>query len=164
MELFKLVGKIFVDSDEANKSISKTGENAEGLGTKLSNGIGKAAKWAAGVAGAAAAVGTAMVKAAKDTASDLDVIDKASIRMGIAAESYQELAHAAGLSGVSMSTLEKPRNPLSERTLRLTMRLIVLWRLKTKAREQRRRLKCSVKRSLTICSRCLPPERTDLPL
>lgn len=112
MELFKLVGKIFVDSDEANKSISKTGENAEGLGNKLASGIGKAAKWAAGVAGAATAVGAAMVGAAKDTASNLDVIDKASIRMGIAAESYQELAHAADLSGVSMSTLERAAKSL----------------------------------------------------
>lgn len=112
MELFKLVGKIFVDSDEANKSISKTGDNAEGLAGRLGKGIGTAAKWAAGVTGAAVAVGGAMVAAAKDTAENMDVVDKASQRMKIDAESYQELAYAAGLSGVEMSTMEKAAKKL----------------------------------------------------
>lgn len=112
MELFKLVGKIFVDSDEAQKSISKTGEKADGLGTKLANGIGSAAKWAAGVAGAAAAVGGAMIAVAKDAASAADEIDKGSQRMRVSAEAYQELAYAANLSGVEMSTLEKAAKKL----------------------------------------------------
>lgn len=107
MELFKLVGSIMVDSAEAQNSISKTGEKAEGLGQKLSNGIKTAGKWAAGVVAGAAAVGGAMIKMAKDSAANLNVIDKASIRMGISAESYQELAYAAGLCGVEMSTMEK---------------------------------------------------------
>lgn len=56
LEIFKLVGSIFVDNDAANKSIQKTDEKAQGFGKTLLKGIGTAGKWAAGiVAGAAAA-------------------------------------------------------------------------------------------------------------
>jgi len=112
MNIFTLTGTILCNTSDAENSIAKTGEKAEGLGGKLASGIKTAAKWAAGVTAAATAVGTAMVAAAKDTANELDVIDKASIRMGIAAESYQELAYAAGLSGVEMTTLEKAAKSL----------------------------------------------------
>ena len=112
MEIFKLVGSVMVDTADAEKSISKTGDEAEGLGNKLANGVKTAGKWAAGVAAGAVAVGTAMVKAAKDTAEDMDAIDKASQRMKMGVESYQELAYAAKLSGVEMSTMEKAAKKL----------------------------------------------------
>lgn len=119
MEIFKLFGSIMVDSSEAQKSISSTTEKTETLGQKLSNGIKTVAKWGTAVVGAATAVGGAMVAAAKDTAAELDVIDKASIRMGIAAESYQELAYAANLSGVEMSVMEKAAKKLEGTDLNL---------------------------------------------
>ena len=112
MNIFTLTGTILVDSAKAEQSISKTGQEAEGLGSKLASGIKTAAKWAAGVTTAAVAVGGAMVAAAKDTASAMDAIDKGAQRMKIDAESYQELAYAADLSGVSMSTLEKAAKQL----------------------------------------------------
>ena len=112
MEIFKLIGSIMVDTAEAEKSIQKTGDKAEGLGSKLADGAKTAGKWALGVAGAAAAVGTAMIAAAKDTAETADTIDKASQRMKMDAESYQELAYAAQLSGVEMSTLERAAKKL----------------------------------------------------
>ena len=112
MEIFKLIGSVMVDTADAEKSISKTSDEAEGLGQKLSNGIATAGKWAAGIAGAATAVGGAMVKAAKDTAAEMDAIDKASQRMKMGVESYQELAYAAKLSGVEMSTLERAAKKL----------------------------------------------------
>ena len=55
-----------VDTADAEKSISKTSDEAEGLGKKLSNGIKTAGKWAAGVTAGAIAVGGAMLSAAKD--------------------------------------------------------------------------------------------------
>ena len=127
MEIFKLFGSIMVDSAEANKSIAKTGEGAEkmgkkvaesakaanGLGKKLSEGLKTAGKWAAGLTAAATAVGTAMVAAAKGAASDLDVIDKGSQRMGLTAERYQELAYAAGLCGVEMGSMEEAAKKLA---------------------------------------------------
>ena len=119
MEIFKLVGSVMVDTADAEKSISKTSDEAEGLGNKLAKGITTAGKWAAGVTAGAIAVGGAMLSAAKNTAAELDVIDKASQRMHITAESYQELAHAAGLSGVEMSTLEKAAKKLEGTDLSL---------------------------------------------
>ena len=112
MEIFKLFGSILVDSADAEKSISKTSEKADGLGNKLANGVKTAAKWAAGITTAAVAVGGAMVAAAKDTAATMDVIDKGAQRMKISTDSFQELSYAADLSGVSMSTLEKAAKKL----------------------------------------------------
>lgn len=50
--------------------------------------------------------------AALDTIASLDDIDKGSQRMGVAAEYYQELAYAAELCGVEMSTMEKAAKKL----------------------------------------------------
>lgn len=70
MDIFKLVGSIFIDTDEAQKSIQKTSEKTDTFASKLTDGIGKAGKWAAGVAAAAgtaaAAIGVKAVNAASD--------------------------------------------------------------------------------------------------
>ena len=58
LEIFRLVGSVFVDTDEANKSLQKTDKSAESFGKTLLNGIGTAAKWAAGIAAATGAVAT----------------------------------------------------------------------------------------------------------
>ena len=131
MEIFKLIGSVMVDTADAEKSIQKTSDEAEGFGKKLSNGIQTAGKWAAGVAAGAAAVGAAMVKASKDTAEEMDAIDKGSQRMKISAQSYQELAHAAGLSGVEMSTLEKAAKKLEGTDLNLDDALEQIYSLST---------------------------------
>lgn len=131
LEIFSLVGKVLVDSDDANKSISKTNENAEGLGKKLEGGIKTAAKWAAGITAAATAVGGAMVAAAKSTAAELDVVDKASQRMKVTTDQYQELAHAADLSGVSMQTLEKAAKQLEGTDLDMSSALDEIYALGT---------------------------------
>jgi len=131
MEIFKLVGSVMVDTADAEKSISKTSDEAEGLGNKLAKGVQTAGKWAAGVTAGAIAVGGAMISAAKDTAAELDVIDKASQRMKITAESYQELAYAANLSGVEMSTLEKAAKKLEGTDLSLDDALEQIYALGT---------------------------------
>ena len=58
LEIFRLVGSVFVDTDDANKSLQKVDQNAEGFGKTLLNGIGNAAKWAAGIATAVGTVAT----------------------------------------------------------------------------------------------------------
>jgi len=60
MEIFRLFGSIFINSDEAEKSISRTEEKAESLGSKLGNGIKTAAKWGTAIAAGAAAATTAV--------------------------------------------------------------------------------------------------------
>ena len=112
LEIFKLVGSVFVDTDKANDSLQKVDKKA----SSVAEGFGKAGK-AIGAVGAAigAAVvgaGTAVVNMANDTASMADEIDKASIRMGIGAERYQELAYAASQCGVEMSTMEQAAKKL----------------------------------------------------
>ncbi len=67
MEIFKLVGSVFVDTDAADKSLKKTDKNAEGLGSKLLAAGKTAGKFAAGVAGAAVAAGAALVGVAENT-------------------------------------------------------------------------------------------------
>lgn len=67
LEIFRLVGSIFVDTDQADKSLKKTDKNAEGFGSKLLSVGKKAGKFALGVAGAAAAAGTAIVALTEST-------------------------------------------------------------------------------------------------
>ena len=112
LEIFKLVGSVFVDTDKANDSLKKVDKNA----SKVADGFSKAGKvaGAVGVAIGTAIVGagTAIVGMANDTSEMADTIDKASIRMGIGAERYQELAYAAGQCGVEMSTMEQAAKKL----------------------------------------------------
>lgn len=112
MELFKLMGSIFIDTDDADKSMSKTTEQAEKMSDKIGKGAKTVAKVGAATIAATTAVTGALISNAKETANSADEIDKASIRMGIGAEKYQELAYAANQSGVEMSTLEKAAKKL----------------------------------------------------
>lgn len=112
MEIFKLVGSVMVDSDKANESLQKTDKHASSVGQTLANGIGTAAKWGAALIAGAGAVAVGLTKVAVDAAGTSDQIDKASQRMKISAESYQELGHAAGLCGVEMSTMEQAAKKL----------------------------------------------------
>lgn len=106
MEIFKLVGSIFVDSEEANKSISKTDEKAGGLADKFLKGVGTAAKWGAGIAAAAGAGATALLGVANKAASAMDVIDKGSAKVGISKQAYQEWSYVLGQNGMDISKLE----------------------------------------------------------
>ena len=107
MEIFKLFGSILVDTDQAEKSIQKTDDKALNLGKSLAKGAETAGKFGLTLAGGAAAAGTAMLAVANDTAKTADEIDKASIRMGISAESFQELRYAAEQSGVTADEIDK---------------------------------------------------------
>lgn len=112
VELFKLVGSIFIDNEKANESLQKTDKKASTFGETLGK-VGKGALQFATVAGSAMlAVSGAALGVADSVAETADEIDKASIRMGISAESYQELAYAAGQCGVEMSTMEKAAKKL----------------------------------------------------
>ncbi len=119
MEIFKLFGSILVDTDKAEQSIKKTDDKALDLGKTLASGAEKAGKFGLAVAGGAVAAGTAMLAVANDTAAAADEIDKASIRMGVSAESFQELKYAAESSGVSVGDLEKAAKKLEGTDLNL---------------------------------------------
>lgn len=106
MDIFKLVGSVFVDTEEANKSLAKTDTQAETTGGKL-KGIGEAAgKAALAIGTAAVGAGTALYGMANNAAAAADEVDKGSIRMGVSTEYFQQLRYTAGQCGVEMSTME----------------------------------------------------------
>jgi len=110
--IFSLFGEVFVNTDKADSSLSKTEEKAGSVADKLGAGIKTAATWGTAIVGGATVAAGAMINVASKAAEQADEIDKASIRMGIGVESYQELAYAAGQCGVDMSTMEKAAKQL----------------------------------------------------
>lgn len=72
LSIFSLMGSIFVDSSEAEQSISKTEEKAGKLSESLMNGIATAGKWGAGIATAAGAAAVAIGSAAINVSNDVD--------------------------------------------------------------------------------------------
>lgn len=107
MNIFTLMGTIFIDTDKANDSLSKTDEKAKGLAGKLGDGIKTAGKWAVGIGVAAGAVGGAMLGVATKAADAAGEIDDMAQRTGTTAEEFQKYAYAAKLSGMETATLEK---------------------------------------------------------
>lgn len=112
MDLFKLVGSIYVDNEKANDSLQKTDEKAQKTGKSFGDVAKGAAKVGTAVVAASSAAVTGIVALANNAASAADTIDKGSIRMGISTDYYQELGYAAGQSGVEMATLEKAAKKL----------------------------------------------------
>ena len=106
MDLFKLVGSIFIDNEKANESLQKTDDTAQKTGTTLKNVASGAAKTAGAIVAGSAAAVSGIVALTNSAAQEADTIDKASIRMGISAERYQELSFVAERSGVSMEQME----------------------------------------------------------
>lgn len=72
MEIFKLFGSIFVNTDDADKSMQKTEKNAESIATKFGNGIKTAAKWGAAIVTAATVAGTAIMGNAVSAAENFE--------------------------------------------------------------------------------------------
>ena len=106
MEIFKLFGRILVDSDEAEKSMQKTESKASKLASSLGKGITTAAKWGAGLVAGAGAAGTALMGVATKAAESADEIDKMSQKIGLSKQSYQEWNYAMSQSGVDISVMQ----------------------------------------------------------
>ena len=136
--LFKLVGDIYVNNDDANKSIQKTDDKAQKLGTTLLNGTKTVAKWGAAIASAAAGAAAGLMKVATSAASTADEIDKASKRMNVSTDSYQELKYAAEQCGVEMGTLEKAAKKLEGTDMNLDDAINDIMSLGTEAERTQR--------------------------
>lgn len=71
LSIFSLMGSIFVDSSEAEESISQTEKKSKKLSESFIDGVKTAGKWAGGIAtaaaGAATAIGGAFVAASENT-------------------------------------------------------------------------------------------------
>ena len=106
MEIFRLIGSVFVDTDQANESIKKTDEKAGNLGQTLLTGVGTAAKWGAAVVTGATAAAGALVGVANSAAGAMDAIDKGSAKVGISKQAYQEWSYVLSQNGMDISKME----------------------------------------------------------
>lgn len=106
MEIFRLIGSVFVDSAEADASLQKTDKNASGVGDTLLKGIGTAAKWGAGIVTAATAAVAGVVSMATGTAQAADEVDKMSQKIGVSKTAYQELDYILGQNGIDVNILQ----------------------------------------------------------
>lgn len=108
LEIFKLVGSIFVDTDKANDSISKTDKKAEGLAGKLLKGVGTAAKWGAGIVTAAGAAATAVTAMAADYESSFAKVSTLLSGTGEEIEKYKnDILKASSETGVSVDEMSE---------------------------------------------------------
>lgn len=114
MEIFKLFGSIFVDSGEAEKSISKTEEKASSLGDKFKKGAVVAGALGAAVVAGATTAGVGLFALVNKTAEAADFIDKLSERTGISREELQRWKYAADQSGADIGKLEVGVKKLSD--------------------------------------------------
>lgn len=115
VEIFKLFGSIFVNNDEANKSIAKTDEKASGVASTLGNGVKKAAKWGAAVVGGATAAATGLTALASKTAESADEVDKMSQKLGLSREAYQEWDYVLSQSGVDIGSMQSGLKTLTNK-------------------------------------------------
>lgn len=106
MDIFKLVGSVFVETDEADKNLDNTQKKAEKTGTSFADVAKKAGKMAIGATTAAAAVVGGAIKMAKKTSDATDEIDKMSTRLGISRKAYQELDYVMGQAGVDVNSMQ----------------------------------------------------------
>lgn len=114
IEIFKLVGSVFVDTDAANKSLKKTDKQAVDVGKTLVKGIGTVAKWGTAIVAATGAATTAVAAFAAKTAETADHIDKMSQKLGISRQAYQELDFILSQSGTSVDGLKSGMKKLTD--------------------------------------------------
>ena len=115
MEIFKLVGRILVDGEEANKSISKTDGNAKKLSSRLGDGIKTAGKWGLGLTTAAVGVATSAFAMTQKVTEGFDKISKGAQKVGITTDAYQEMDYWASQNGLSSDNMEKAVGRLNQR-------------------------------------------------
>lgn len=106
MNIFKLVGTVFVDTEKANESLSKTDKEAGSVGTTLLAGAKKAGKFAVALGAATAAGSAALMGVATKAAGVTDNIDKMSQKIGISRQAYQELDFITSQCGASVDGLK----------------------------------------------------------
>lgn len=121
VEVFKLFGSIFVNNDEANKSLAKTEEKAKSTHGTFASGVATVAKWGAAVGATALTVGSAAVKIAsnyetsfakvstllKGNESEISQYKKsiiaASNETGLASDEMSEAVYSAISAGVDQA-------------------------------------------------------------
>lgn len=110
MNVFELVAKLTLNSDEFKKGMDESEQKATGFGSKLKSVIGGGTKVAIGglVAASTAAVsfGSQLVSGVSQIAQFGDNIDKMSQKMGMSRQSYQEWDAVLQHSGTSIEAMK----------------------------------------------------------
>ena len=114
LEIFKLVGSVFVDTEKANESLNKSDKKAESFGSKLLS-VGKnAGIFVSAVAGAAGVVGGAMATLDEKTGEYreeqgklLTAFETSGFAAGEAKKTYSELNGVLGDSGQAVEEAER---------------------------------------------------------
>ena len=109
MDLFSLVARLTLDRSQYEQGVDEAKSEAKSFGQQLKSGLGTAAKVGgvalAAVGTAAVAATSALVKQAGEVAAYGDNIDKASQKLGISAEAYQEWDAVLQHSGTSIDSM-----------------------------------------------------------
>jgi len=106
MELFKLLGTIAIENEEAIESLDETSSKAGQFAESLKKGAGVAAKFGTAVVGGTLAAGAALVGVASSSASTADEIDKMSAKIGMSKQGYQEWSYVLGQNGMDVNSLQ----------------------------------------------------------
>lgn len=110
MDVFNLLATLTLDKSEYDAGLDEGKEQAADFGGKIGQALSTGGKIAGGaiaaVGSAAVAAGGALIKAAGDTAAYGDTIDKASQKLGISSEAYQEWDAILQHSGTSVSAMQ----------------------------------------------------------
>lgn len=117
LEIFKLFGSVFVDTEKAEESLQKTDKKAEGLGSKLLKGVGTAAKFGTAIVGAAGVAATGMGALLGKTLETTAQIKKFSDQAGVSTTEYQKLDQVFKQSGWSMEQAAGDFSALNEKML-----------------------------------------------
>lgn len=107
--IFSLFGTIFIDNEEANKSIDKTTQKGESAGSKIGKAFGAIGSAAVTMGKAtiegASKIGSAVYDMAANTAAQADEIDKMSQKLGMSRETYQEWDYILSQAGVDITSM-----------------------------------------------------------
>lgn len=106
MNLFDLAAVLTLSKKDYDAGLEDAEKEAVSFGDKIKSGLATAGKVAGAVTVGAMAAGAGIVKLASSTAATADEIDKASQKMGISTDAYQEWAHAMEMSGMSIDNMK----------------------------------------------------------
>lgn len=104
-----------IEDKDAIASLNKVDKKGKSTGQKFADVAKKGALIGAAVVTGAVAAGGALFGMASNAAGVADNVDKASKRMGIASDAYQELDYWASQNGLSNSDMEKAVGRLNQR-------------------------------------------------
>lgn len=124
MDIFDLQARIGLDTSEYDEGIDKSEGKFTSFGDSLKNGLSKAGSITtsalSAVASGVKSLATNMVSATSDLANYGDNIDKASQKLGISAQAYQEWEAVMQHSGTSMESMSATFKTLASATQNTT--------------------------------------------